>query len=276
MLRRTVRVILALLLCVTSYALAYGPLFPWSPIQPGYTSISLKRADIVYPRRSRLDPSYMLVDRYVAEAESFFKMAAPKRMRVVAFGTWGDFARFCPIVHGRVGAVTLEKVDVIYVTPILAEKHLDTGEFLRHEITHAIVGNNVAWLRLRRMRHVSWLYEGVPVWFGRQRAFLTQQEFVKRAQITDLSPVMRFDAVDDDAAAVDMRFYYIAWRDFIDYLVQTWGRERFARFHRLYMDDADHVEAHFGHIFGTPFSSAVRDFELALRSGTFDPADLPR
>ncbi len=101
-------------------------------------------------------------------------------------------------------------MDVIYVTPILLEKHLDVGEFLRHEITHAIIGNNASWWKLPRMKHVSWLYEGVPVWFGRQHSYVTQEEFMAGARTMDLHPVIGFDSVSNDSGKVNMRFYVSA------------------------------------------------------------------
>jgi hypothetical protein len=145
MIRRTIWIAIAILVLVTPWAFAYGPLFPWSAIKPGYREVALQRADIFYPNGRSLDPAYLQVDHYLAEAESFHKLSAPYRLKVIATANWDDFHRFSPLTPGRgIGAATFATGTVIFVSPKLAERGFDYGEFLRHEISHAIVNHGCA------------------------------------------------------------------------------------------------------------------------------------
>lgn len=271
--RRLIQASLALLVFVTPWAFAYGPLFPWSPVKPGYATMSLARADVFYPTGANFPKAYSQVDQFVAEAEAFHKLPMPRRLRIVACRDWSDFIRFSPLTPGRaVAGVTLNPGTVIYISPKIAERGFDTGEFLRHEIAHAAVMQNISFLNERRLRHHTWLYEGVPVWFARQRAFLTQDEFLAQARTMDLLPVLEFDANASHPAKIDMRFAYIAWSDFLDYLVQQRGRDLFDRFFRSAQLDPGQVNAMFERSYGAPFSVVVRNFQQAIQAGSYRPA----
>ena len=110
-----------------------GPLFPWSPLKPGYTHFTLHRADIYYPSGTTLEEAYRQVDNYIAEAETFHRLKMPDRITVIAPRTWTDFHLQAPWQRGPVGGLTLQTGTVIFITPKVAEKRLDTAEFLLHE-----------------------------------------------------------------------------------------------------------------------------------------------
>jgi hypothetical protein len=116
-----------------------GPLFPWSPVKPGYTHFTLHRADIYYPSGTTLEDAYQQVDNFIAEAETFHRLKMPERITVIAPRTWTDFHLQAPWQRGPVGALTLQTGTVIFVTPKIAEKRFDTAEYLRHELSHAII-----------------------------------------------------------------------------------------------------------------------------------------
>lgn len=255
-----------------SWAFAYGPLIPWSAVKPGYETLRLGRSEIVFPAGSVLDAAYLKTDEILNEAERFHKLKAHLRLRVVVCRTWEDFGRFCPVVRGRgIGAVTLDTGNVIYMSPRIREKGLDATEFLRHEMSHAVAGQNASFLRLRSMKRHSWLYEGVPVWFGRQKSYVTQTEFLTRARNTDLWPVITFDS--NAANPPEIRFSYIAWRNFIDYLTQARGADVFMRFYHAFMRSPDEVEQVFAAEYGKPLHEWVREFAREVDAGQFQPSE---
>lgn len=272
MLKRLAMITLGILILATPWAFAYGPLFPWSVIKPGYETLELKRADVYYPTGAKLEAAYRQVDEYLSEAERFHRLTFHRRIRVIACANWSDFTRFSPTTRGRaVAAATLETGTVIYVSPKIAERRLDLAEFLRHEISHAILHQNTRLLPQLRLRHRTWFYEGVPVWFGRQQAYLTQPEFLQRAKTADFARLFAFDANAWSPPALDMRFAYVAWRDFLDYLVQQRGRGAFHQFFDSIREDAAQFEESFAVAFGKPMPEMIADFQQAIRSGAYQP-----
>ncbi len=268
--RRLSWFVFVMALFITPWAFAYGPLFPWSAVKPGYTSLSLRRADVYYPKGRALDPAYLQIDRYLSEAEAFHHLSAPHRLRVIACANYGDFDRFSPLTTGA-GAATLETGTAIYVSPKVGERGLDHGEFLRHEISHAIVSQNISFWRQWTLRHYTWLYEGVPVWFGRQRAYMPQEQFLARAKAMDLQPLFEFDAHATNRPQVDMRLAYVAWRDFLDYLAQHRGKDTFDVFFHKALDSPSDTLGVFEQVYGRKLPDMVKQFESAIRNATYRP-----
>lgn len=256
-----------IVIVIVCWALAYGPLFAWSPVHPGYNSFRLRRAEILYPTGSTPDPALRQVDSYIGETESWLQMTMHKPITVVVCRNWPDFFRFVPMIRGRVGAVTLDTGTAIYVAPRVAEKHLDLAEFLRHELTHALVDQNVPIWRVYQMRPTSWLAEGVPVNVGRQKSYVTRAEFLARARDTNLLPV-----IDTTKESADMRFNYIAWSNFIDYLRQTRSHATFLRYFRTFLNDPAGQHRNFQQIYGKPLPDTIQEFQDAIRAGRYQPA----
>lgn len=264
---RSLRVAVWVSACATPFLFAYGPLFPWSPVKPGYQRLALERADVYYPDGSLLPPAYRQLDSLIGEAERFHRLPMPRRVAVVAVRDWNDFHRFMPNYPGTaVGAVTLATGTVIYVTPKIAERGLDLREFLRHELSHAAMHQNTPIARAFAMQKVSWVYEGVPVWFGRQRAYLTQEEFRERARTIDFLPAFT-------APGGDMRFNYVVWRDFIDFLDQSAGRETFWRFYGEFRQHPGRIDVDFASAYGHSIEQMIHAFQAAVCTGTYVPRD---
>jgi hypothetical protein len=251
--------ILLLLVAAAGVALCDGPLFPWSPVKPGYTHFTLHRADIYYPSGTTLEDAYQQVDNFIAEAETFHRLKMPDRITVIAPRTWTDFHLQAPWQRGPVGALTLQTGTVIFVTPKIAEKHFDTAEYLRHELSHAILDQNTTLWRGHKLNSQPWLFEGLAVDFGRQKSYLTEDEFIARAQTEPLLPVFNSDNSD-------MRFNYVAWRYFLEYIIHSRNRDKFQDYLLRVMQDPDRARTLFPEYFGRSFDDAVGEFQTAIRT----------
>jgi hypothetical protein len=256
---------LAIVVVVVFAAFLEGPLFPWSPLKPGYTHFTLHRADIYYPSGTTLDESYKQVDSFIDEAEKFHRLKMPDRIKMIVPRTWVDFHLQAPWQRGNVVAgLTLQSGRVIWMTPKIAEKHFDPAEFLRHELSHAILDQNTTLWRGHKLNGQPWLYEGLAVNFGRQKAYLTSTEFFARAQTEALAPAFNGDNSD-------MRFDYVAWRYFVEYMMRARDRDRFQDYLLRVMQDPDQARAVFPEYFGKSFDEAIREFQARVR----EPGGIP-
>jgi hypothetical protein len=247
---------LAFILLV-SWAFAYGPLFAWSPVHPGYDSEQLRRATIIFPAGTQPDSKLRDVDTYIADAETGLGLSMRHPVTVVLCRNWDDFHRFAPTT-GRVGGLTIQSA--VYITPRIAEKNLDLAEYLRHEITHALVHQNTPIWRLRALQKRSWLFEGVPVWVGRQQSYDTPEQFLAKARTLDLVPV-----IDTVKPSPDMRFNYVAWKNFIDHLDRTRGRPAFLRFFHGWLAEPAAERQTFQDVYQTTLPDAIRRYQDTLR-----------
>ena len=202
--------------------------------------------------------------------EEFHRLPMTRRMTVVACRDWSDFKRFMPHLSGAVGAATLDTGTVIYVTPKIAEKHFDLAEFLRHELSHAALRQNQSLYHAFTMRNQEWFNEGLAVSFGRQKSYLSDDEFLERAREQDLGPVI--DPEQHAASGpLDMRFNYPAWRYFLEYMIEQRGRDRFQTYLAGFLDRPQANRDLFAKIYGTPFPDAIRGFQSAIRERRWKP-----
>ena len=255
----------------TALCFPYGPLFPWSPWKPGYAKIALRRSDIYYPEGTTVPPAFLHFDQYMGESERFHRLTLPRRIEVILCRDWNDFHRFMPALRGNaVGAATLETGTVIYVTPKIAERGFDFGEFLRHELSHATVNQHQTLLRAHEASNAQWFFEGLAVSFGRQRAYVNPAEFVAFAQARNLVPVIDPSRRRPDLPW-DMRFNYQTWRYFLEYQVDTKGRDRFQQLLEGMMRDPKGSDRVFSSVYGMSLPEAIDRFQSDVRECRWSP-----
>ena len=262
--------ILLVVAATATYLFLFGPLFPWSPWKPGYSKLALQRADVYYGSDTALPNAFRHVDSYITESEQFHSLDIPERIKVILCRNWGDFHRFMPLLK-EVGAAALETGTVIYITPRIAERGFDFGEYLRHEISHATLNQHQTLSEAHASRKAPWFFEGLAVMFGRQRSYVTPREFVVFTMARDLVSVIDPLRARPDLPS-DIRFNYQVWRYFLNYLIDTQGRDRFQQLMLAMMHDPGDSEKVFTSIYGSTLPDAIRQFRADVRSGKWVPA----
>jgi hypothetical protein len=209
------RTLLLAATALTIWSFGYGPLLPWSPARPGFAVIAGARVTVVYPESLVLADALRAPDSLLEEAERFHRLRAGRHITVFMCPDWPTAYRVLPRLarHG-VGAITLATGHAIYLLPTIAERGLDPVEFVRHELSHAVLHQNQGLLDAIRIVEVQWLAEGLAVWFGRQRAYISDEEFLRMAPSRDLAAYIDPALRDRLAGPFDMRFAYVCWKHF--------------------------------------------------------------
>ena len=265
--------VLSLLVFLLSMAFPFGPLLPWSPVKPGYHAISYASADVYFGGDNNQLGDYCEVDRMTRDAEEFHRMKFLRRVKVIACKSWGDCERALPWLHVKgLGGVTLVTGDVIYITPRLREKNFSVAEFLRHELSHALLSQHTTIRKSLKMTEQAWFSEGLAVSFGDQNAYLSRAEFLARAPKEDLANFIDPELMDPSAPAWDARFAYTAQRHFIEYLKGRFGADRFQDFMVKYIDGPDNYRNLFDEAFQVSFADAIKQFSQAIKTGQWPNA----
>lgn len=273
------------LLAVTALAiwsLGYGPLLPWSPVHPGFSAIRGNRAAVLYPKSARLPAALQNPDPLLAEAERFHRLRAAGFITIVILPDWPTAYRILPRLARRgIGAITLATGRTIYLLPTITERRLDPVEFVRHEVSHAVLHQNQSLLSAMRIVEVQWLAEGLAVWFGNQRAYISEEDFVRLAPTRDLAAYIDPAVRDRLAEPFDIRFGYVCWRYFNEFLAEP-DAERYWRFVRETINQPrawrDLFQTHFGQSLPqaiNAFVQQVRQKSLASPTQSAAPATAP-
>jgi hypothetical protein len=251
-------------------AFPFGPLLPWSPLKLGYNRTSFARADVYLGSAHAPMPDYAQVEQMMREAEAFHGLRFHRRIKVIECKNWADCDRAMPWLntHG-LGGVTLATGDVIYLTPKLREKQFSTAEFLRHELSHALLSQNTTIYSTYKLNEQPWFFEGLAVSFGRQQDYLKRDAFLLQAKQTELlgylDPAKR-------ATPWNARFAYPAQRYFIEYVKEQLGAERFQQFLEGNIAEPLQWRRNFTAVFGQPFEQVAQAYEQALKAGQWAPA----
>jgi len=264
--------VLSLLAFFMAMAFPFGPLLPWSPVKPGYDTIGYASADVYLSGNNDQPGDFGGVDQMMRAAEAFHQMKYLRRVKIIACKSWGDCGRALPWLNVKsLGGVTLATGDVIYITPKLKEKNLSVTEFLRHELSHALLSQHTTIRKSLKMTEQAWFSEGLAVSFGDQRAYLSQAEFLERAPKTDLAKFIDPELMDRSAPGWDARFAYPAERYFLEYLKQRFGEDRFRDFTVRYINNPDDYRSLFNEAFQLPFAEAIKQFAQAINNSQWPP-----
>jgi hypothetical protein len=201
------------------------------------------------------------------EAETFHRMKYLRPVKIIICKSWGDCERALPWLDVKgLGGVTLAIGDVVYLTPRLKERNLSAEEFLRHELSHALLDQHTTIRKSLKIAKQAWFSEGLAVSFGQQKAYLSQAEFLERAATTDLTKFIDPERMDRSSRDWDARLAYPAQRYFLEYLKARFGADRFQDFTVKYLNDPDDYRALFNQVFQLPFSGAIEQFSEAVKT----------
>jgi hypothetical protein len=274
--RRLARWSLAAAVVLVAAAFPFGPLFPWSPWKPGYDRVALERADVFYPSGTVLPAPFREVDEYIRQSEAFHGLPVSSRLCVTLCRGWGDVQRFLPQLGGShaVGAAAMLTGTAIYVTPRVAERGFDPGEFVRHEISHATLHQHQSLWQAYQTRRAESFFEGLAVSFGRQRAFVSTADALSFVREHDLGPIFDPQARDSGRPR-DMRLNYTVWRLFVEYLRELGGRARFQALLERTMANPDRYASLLSGTYGFTQETLIQHFQAAVRAGWGGAGPIP-
>jgi len=252
------RVSFVIALVVVSW-LAYGPLFAWSPITPGFRTTHTIHAVIRFRDPPGLRVSPEAIEAALVRLQSDLGLDFESSARFLLCDEWTDLARFTPwlrVSHG-VGAITLPIGLATYVTPVVRNRD-DLLDFLTHEAAHTLLYQHASIRNRLEMERQAWFVEGVAVHFGNPTAYEPRDEF-RRASPPDVIRAIDPTANLNQRGVGGFRFSYSADGYFVGYLIEQFGHDRLIAFTRAYVNDPAAYRVEFQHVFGVSFDDALRD-----------------
>ena len=273
--KRILRVSIAFLaLFVLSHASVSGFLFPWSPVRPGYAAERFDGATVVYPRRSGIPDAYREADAILEEVARANRLSFRDPVTVVVAEDWGLFNRGTLLGWKAtplpVLGAALQTGTVIYISPLAREPGRDLRDVLRHELTHAILFQQMAMRATFELVRLDWFEEGLAVHAGNPGDYMDDAAWARWAR----HPGYRFGPWGDGELRripEELRgvFRLSEYRVFIEFLMDRYGRDRFFAFRDAVLRDPAAYGAAMTRTFGAGFADVVVAFEQAVRGGAW-------
>lgn len=248
-----------------------GPLFPWSPVHPGYETERFGRATLIQPKGRAVDVGHP--DTLLAQLERRTGLRFRSPVTIIVTDDWGLFNRGGLLRAGSgpvpVQGAALQTGKVIYLSPLVYERHRDPEAVLRHELTHALLFQQMPLRRTFSLVALDWFEEGLAVHYGNPGDYLDDREWARLSA----HPAYVFDPVvphRPPGLADEMWGSYrlTEYRQFAAFLMQRCGRG-YAAFRNGVIADPDRYAAAYARGCGEPFSAAVAVFGDAVRAGTW-------
>ncbi|MDD5065456.1 MAG: hypothetical protein PHF84_00270 [bacterium] len=263
--KRTIVLLLVPFLLII-FLFLYGPLLPWSPLRPGYHQIRSRKAVVFIRDKNKLDPVYHTIDRIMAEAEKLYGLKYRKPVKVfVALDDKGRFSEMGRIMlwmrNYGMGGRALETGDVVYIDqPRIVRSGRKEPQYIRHELCHSLVQQNTGILKSMRITGQHWVSEGTACYFGGPY-YMTRNEFVREWKKKKFTYQENNRDIYSNLDPMAPGFNYTLYRYFIQYLVETYGPEKFRVFLSRYIKDPRHDRSVFQGIFRIKLPEALALFE---------------
>ena len=248
-------IFLAFFLLVVLY-LFWGPLFPWNPLKPGFKKIESSKATIYITEYNGENVVYKL-DEILQEEENFHGIGFKEKFKIIILGKESNMKRFLPWMRGSGYSVKLGSVNVIYIGANARNSQHGIGVFLKHEISHLLIhqnapsgGNNLEILKQ------GWLAEGVATYFGGPH-YYEKNEFTELWTENGLT----FDNLyEENPLEMDrniFRLKYTYYRFFIEFLIETYGIEKFQEYLKSYIINPKSYKIIFPEIYDEEFKEIL-------------------
>ncbi len=189
--RRRLRWALRLTSLVALGLLAYGPLFVWLPVTPGFVR---DRQDLVVILRrpgAAVTAAHGRLGAAARAVETSLGLSFTQPVPIVLCDAWRDLRRFMPWlpVNRGLGARTLPIGHVVFVTPLVRDR-ADADVFVRHELVHVLLHQHMPMTQRLDGGKPAWLIEGVATFFGNPGSYPAGEDLRDRAKAVDVGRLL--------------------------------------------------------------------------------------
>ncbi len=253
---------LSFFLIVVLY-LFWGPLFPWNPMKFGFKKIESSKATVYINEFNDEGVVYKL-DEILKEEEEFHGMRFNEKIKIIILGKESNMKRFLPWMRGSGYSVKLGFINVIYIGANARKSQYGMGVFLKHEISHLLIHQNTSSSSNNlEIQKQGWLSEGVATYFGGPHYF-EKNQFIELWK----DKGMAFDSLyEENPLEMDgtvIRLKYTYYRFFIEFLIETYGSEKFQAYLKNYMNDPKSYKTIFPEVYNEDLNEILRKFNAYM------------
>lgn len=261
--RNIVVIALLVLLTACSQQLLWGKLFPYSPVKLGFAEHEL--ANVIVYLQEGSTYAYKRIDDLIPVVEERHGLRFARKPEVLVFCDSSTYeersttrARYCAYPNGS-----------LVVSPWAVEEaaagKISMEIYLTHELSHILLYQHMGTINAY-FCFPRWFLEGIAVYHSHQMGtswYPSKSETYEYIRQGNFVPPKWFGTKREEEVGLTVpypsTFAYCEFACIIDYLIDRFGRERFAEYQAELLDghDSDSV---FKEVYGLDFDAFTQDF----------------
>ena len=256
--------IFSLITIVIVYLFLFGKLFAYSPVVLGFSKYELNNT-IIYVQNNSPFKEFGIIDTITKSVERFHQLQFQSKPKIFIFSDSNNYigrsitrARFFVFPNGK-----------MFVSPWAiqeaAEGKISLKIYIEHELSHTLLYQNMG--LLAAYNYPQWLMEGIAVYSSNQMGTSwypdKKETYSEIANGNFLNPkLFKTDQEDKVQLNVNNRsaFLYSEFACIVDYLIETYGKEKFLLYMKSLLDNNDHDKV-FREVFSIDFEEFVHVFQ---------------
>jgi len=257
--------VILILFGILSYELLFGKLFPFSPIIIGFTKHELANT-IIYVQNGGDYADFQRLDTLTLSIEKFHELKFKKKPEIIIVKDSLGFirrsfskARFSAYPSGRLLASPWAiKED--------REGKISLEIYVRHELSHVLLMQYMSYLGA--YHYPQWMMEGIAVYSTNQMGtsfYPGKEETYRNIAEGNFFPPLDYKTDREDNVTLNVKypiaFKYSEFACIVDYLVSTYGKEKFLIFMKKLFENSNNDEV-FKEVYNIEFSKVIQDFKI--------------
>lgn len=256
-------IITALIILVIILYLFWGPLFPWNPIKCGYKVIYTPKATVYINNMTDRDSIVFNIDKIILEEEKFHNLEYVNNFKIIILDKESNMRRYLPYLKGSGYSVSISLVNLIYIGPVARNSQNGIEPYLKHELSHLLIDQNTTFKKAALLHEQGWLAEGVAEYFS-NHSFYSKKEFLELYHSNNLHNLSLNRKNPLKMSVNEVKFNYTYYKFFIEFLIHTYGIEKFQQYLKEYIKDPENDKKDFGYIYNYDFKSIWENYLFYL------------
>jgi|WetSurMetagenome_2_1015567.scaffolds.fasta_scaffold335556_2 hypothetical protein len=249
---------------VIIYMLLWGKLFPYSPIIIGFDKYELNNT-IIYVQQGAIFNEFTRLDTLTKSVESFHELKFINKPKIFIFKDNESYyqrsvskARFCAFSSGAL---------IISPWALKEDKQgiISLDIYIKHELSHILIYNYNGFLG--EFRYPSWLLEGLAMYSVNQLGtsfYPNIEDTYEAIRAGNFMPPEYFKTNKEDEININVKykiaFIYSEFGCIVDYLVKTYGKEKFIKYVKALLEENDN-EGEFRKVYSRDFNKVISEFK---------------
>lgn len=243
--------------------LFWGPLFPWNPIKIGYTEVTSSNANIFIKNISEKDSAVYKIDEIIQNLERIHHLEFQSDFKIIVLDRDSNMKRYLPWMSGSKYSVSLSVVDLIYIGPIARKSNMGIEPYIKHELSHLLIDQNTTFENAREIHNQGWFTEGLAEYAG-NRSFYSKENFIKICKSENIEFTDLREKSPLDMSNYELKVNYSFYRFFIEFLIETYGIEKFQKYLKRYIENPKKYIQLFDEVFRIELEQLLTQFNFGL------------